>query len=124
MTEELWPGVCGSPGAYTLSLLRKEIIEDLELARHGLHVEVHEPYLVAPFPDGRVVVTWSDADRTAEQLEKDWSTEDARAYLEWSEKREAAAARARPLMLRAGRPRALAGGHRLRSCSRARSPTS
>lgn len=99
VTEELWPGVWGSPGAYTLSLLRKEIIEELELSRHGLQVQVHEPYLVAPFPDGRVVVTWSDANRTAEQLERDWSREDARAYLDWVERREVAAKRARPLML-------------------------
>ena len=99
VTEELWPGVWGSPGAYTLSLLRKEIIEDLDLSAHGLQVQVHEPYLVAPFPDGRTVVTWSGAERTARQLERDWSGEDARAYAAWAERREQAAARARPLML-------------------------
>ena len=66
MTEELWPGVRGSPGAYTLSLLRREIIDELDLAAHGLEVEVHEPYLFAPFPDGRKVVTWSDPVRTRE----------------------------------------------------------
>src|SRR6266567_5803528 len=60
VTEELWPGVRASPGAYTLSLLRAEIIRDLELARHGLSLQVHEPYLFAPFPDGRRVVSWSD----------------------------------------------------------------
>src|SRR5919206_2210710 len=69
ITEELWPGVRASPGAYTLSLLRAEIIRDLDLAGHGLRVEVHEPYLFAPFPDGRKVVTWSDPHRTAAQIE-------------------------------------------------------
>src|SRR5919201_5554768 len=49
VTEELWPGVRASPGAYTLSLLRREIIEELGL---DLDVHVHEPYLFAPFPDG------------------------------------------------------------------------
>ena len=29
VTEELWPGVRASPAAYTLSLLRSEIIEEL-----------------------------------------------------------------------------------------------
>ena len=38
VTEELWPGVRASPGAYTLSLLRPEIIHDLDLAAHGLAV--------------------------------------------------------------------------------------
>ena len=50
VTEELWPGVRASPGAYTLSLLRTEIMAELDLAGHGLRVEVHEPYLFAPLP--------------------------------------------------------------------------
>lgn len=72
VTEELWPGVRASPGAYTLSLLHPEIMRELELARHGLEVSVHEPYLFAPLPDGRKVVTWSDRARTCAQLERDW----------------------------------------------------
>src|SRR3954447_23148137 len=97
--EELWPVVRPSPGAYTLSLLRAEIVRQLELARHGLEVEVPEPYLFAPFPDGRAVVTWSDAERTHEQLRRDWSEADADAYGGGSARRAEAAARARPLML-------------------------
>ena len=99
VTEELWPGVRASPGAYTLSLLRPEIMRELDLAAHGLEVAVHEPYLFAPFPDGRRVVTWSDRARTAAQLEEEWSAEDARGYLEFSARWEEAARRARPLML-------------------------
>jgi phytoene dehydrogenase-like protein len=99
VTEELWPGVRASPGAYTLSLLRAEIVRDLDLAAHGLLVVPHEPYLFAPFPDGRRVLTWSDPARTREQIAADWSRGDAEAYAEWSARWEAAAARARPLML-------------------------
>ena len=99
VTEELWPGVRASPGAYTLSLLRPEVMRDLELRRHGLEVTVHEPYLFAPFPDGRKVVTWSDRQRTHAELERDWSRADADAYVAWAERWEAAARRARPLML-------------------------
>ena len=99
VTEELWPGVRASPGAYTLSLLRAEIVRDLDLARHGLVVVPHEPYLFAPLPDGRRVVTWSDPRRTCAQIEADWSRADADAYGEWAGRWEAAAARARPLML-------------------------
>jgi phytoene dehydrogenase-like protein len=99
VTEEIWPGVRASPGAYTLSLLRRRIIEDLDLAGHGLSVAIHEPYLFAPFPDGRKVVTWSDRERTHAQLAADWSPADADAYRDWSERWETAAARARPLML-------------------------
>jgi phytoene dehydrogenase-like protein len=99
VTEELWPGVRASPASYSLSLLRGRIIRDLELERHGLHVEPHEPYLFAPLPDGRRVVTWSGPARTRAQLEADWSRADAEAYAEWSARWEAAAERARPLML-------------------------
>lgn len=98
VTEELWPGVRASPGAYTLSLLRPEIIRDLELERHGLRVAVHEPYLFAPFPDGRKVVTWSSRERTHAQLERDWSRADADGYAAFAERWERAAERARPLM--------------------------
>jgi phytoene dehydrogenase-like protein len=99
VTEELWPGVRASPAAYTLSLLRTEIVRELDLPRHGLQVEVHDPYLFAPFPDGRRVVTWSEPERTHAQLADDWSQADADAYLSWARVRDAAAARARPLML-------------------------
>ena len=99
VTEELWPGVRASPGAYTLSLLRAEIVRELGLAAHGLVVEPHEPYLFAPFPDGRRVVTWSDPERTRRQIAADWSEADAAAYAAWSERWGAAADAARPLML-------------------------
>lgn len=99
VTEELWPGVRASPAAYTLSLLRAEIIRDLGLAGHGLTVDVHEPYLFAPQPDGRRVVTWSSRERTSAQLAEDWSRADADGYRAFAERRERAARRARPLML-------------------------
>ena len=99
VTEELWPGVRASPGAYTLSLLRPEIVHELELAAHGLQVTVHEPYLFAPFPDGRKVVTWSSRDKTCAAIECDWSGADAAAYREFAARWDQAAERARPLML-------------------------
>ena len=99
VTEELWPGVRASPGAYTLSLLRPEIRRDLELEAHGLHVSVHEPYLFAPFPDGRKVVTWSSRERTCETIRADWTAADADGYRAFAERWEEAARRARPLLL-------------------------
>ena len=99
VTEELWPGVRASPGAYTLSLLRPEIVRDLDLASHRLEVTVHEPYLFAPFPDGRKVVTWSSRERTCAAIDRDWSTADAAAYRDFADRWERAAERARPLLL-------------------------
>ena len=98
VTEELWPGVRASPGAYTFSLMRPEILRDLELERHGLHVDVHEPGLFAPFPDGRHVVTWSSRLRTREGIEAGWSSADADGYVEFAQRWDQAAERARPLL--------------------------
>jgi len=98
VTEELWPGVRASPGAYTFSLMRPEIIEDLDLARHGLHVDVHEPGLFAPFPDGRHVVTWASSQRTRDGIEEGWSRADADGYAAFAQRWDAAAERARPLL--------------------------
>ena len=106
-----------------MSLLRPEIIRDLDLAAHGLHVEVHEPYLFAPFPDGRKVVTWSSRERTRAQLERDWSRADADGYAEWSARWERAAARARPLMLEPPDRGRWLDADRAANCSTARSPT-
>src|SRR4051794_12719343 len=99
VTEELWPGVRASPGAYTLSLLRRRIIDDLDLAAHGLRVEVHEPYLFAPTLDGRRVVTWSDPARTHAQLAREWGPGVADSFAARAQRWERAAERARPLLL-------------------------
>src|SRR5258705_10960988 len=93
VTEELWPGVRASPGANTLGLLRRRIIDELDLRAHGLHVAVHEPYLFAPLPDGRKVVTWSSRERTHAQLARDWSRADADGYADWAGRWERAAER-------------------------------
>src|SRR5690349_14588020 len=38
VTEELYPGFKFSVCSYVVSLLRPEVIRELELARHGLHI--------------------------------------------------------------------------------------
>src|SRR5215211_1248452 len=53
VTEELWPGFKVSTAAYVNSLLRPEIIRDLELKRHGFKMLPRNPSSFTPFPDGR-----------------------------------------------------------------------
>jgi phytoene dehydrogenase-like protein len=43
VTEELWPGFKVSTAAYVNSLLRPEIIRDLELKRHGFKMLPRNP---------------------------------------------------------------------------------
>jgi len=51
ITEEIYPGFKFLPGSYLISLLRPQVIRELELARHGLQVMPMES-TVAPLPDG------------------------------------------------------------------------
>ena len=50
VTEEVWPGFKVSTAAYVNSLLRPEIIRDLELKRHGFEMLPRNPSSFTPFP--------------------------------------------------------------------------
>src|ERR1700722_20157650 len=56
VTEEVWPGYQVSTAAYVNSLLRPEIIRDLELKQHGFHMLPRNPSSFTPFPDGRYLM--------------------------------------------------------------------
>ena len=64
VTEALWPGYKVSTAAYVNSLLRPEIIRDLELARHGFEMLPRNPSSFSPFPDGRFCMLGPDKDLT------------------------------------------------------------
>ena len=56
VTEEVWPGFKVSTAAYVNSLLRPEIIRDLELKKHGFELLPRSPSSFTPFPDGRYLM--------------------------------------------------------------------
>ena len=58
VTEEVWPGYKVSTAAYVNSLLRPEIIRDLELKKHGFEMLPRDPASFTPFPDGRYLLAW------------------------------------------------------------------
>src|SRR5215470_10273112 len=60
VTEEIAPGCRASTTSYIASMLRPEIIRDLELASHGLRMVPCDPYLQVPFLDGQLVSWWAD----------------------------------------------------------------
>src|SRR5256885_1171666 len=78
VTEELWPGFKVSTAAYVNSLLRPEIIRDLELARHGFELLPRSPSSFTPFPDGRFLLMGPDKELTRQQVAK-FSGHDAEA---------------------------------------------
>jgi phytoene dehydrogenase-like protein len=85
ITEEVFPGFRFSVFSYVVSLLRPEIIRDLELPRHGLHILPLEstitPLLEGPM-SGSYLGQWSDHDQNRRELARH-SLRDAEAYDEF-----------------------------------------
>jgi phytoene dehydrogenase-like protein len=78
VTEEVWPGFKVSTAAYVNSLLRPEIIRDLELKQHGFELLPRNPSSFTPFPDGRYLLLGPDADLNRREIGK-FSVRDADA---------------------------------------------
>ena len=78
VTEEVFPGFKFSMFSYVVSLLRPEIIRDLSLPSHGLHILPLESTLT-PMENGDYLAAWSDHDETRRELYRH-SPRDAEAY--------------------------------------------
>src|SRR5262245_55661087 len=63
VSEQIFPGFTFSVFSYVVSLLRPEIIRDLDLPRHGLHILPLES-TVTPLPNGDYLAGWGDSDLT------------------------------------------------------------
>src|SRR3989475_4717890 len=59
-----------STAAYVNSLLRPEIIRDLELQRHGFELLPRNPSSFTPFPDGRYLLLGPDKELVRQQVAK------------------------------------------------------
>jgi phytoene dehydrogenase-like protein len=81
VTEEIAPGCRVSTTSYVASMLRPEVIKDLELASHGLRMVPCDPSIQVPFPDGQVVPWWAERDRAAAEFRK-LSPKDATRFVE------------------------------------------
>src|SRR5687767_7297050 len=67
VSEEIFPGFTFSVFSYVVSLLRPEIIRDLELPKHGLQILPLES-TVTPLPNGDYLAQWGDKDRSRRDL--------------------------------------------------------
>jgi phytoene dehydrogenase-like protein len=81
VTEEIVPGFRFSVASYVVSLLRPEIVRDLDLPRHGLEILPLDGTLT-PL-DGDYLWRVNDHGRTLRELRR-WSLNDAEAYDEYS----------------------------------------
>jgi phytoene dehydrogenase-like protein len=103
VTEEIWPGYKVSTAAYVLSLLRREVVRDLNLKKHGLIVYPQDPTYFQPYPDGRYLMIWNNYPKS-----QDYFPETAR--------RESGAARGFCARHRTVSDRGILGEDQLRAC--------
>jgi phytoene dehydrogenase-like protein len=80
--EEPWPGYRISPCAYVAGLLHPVVVSDLKLDARGITVQLVDPQLFVPLPDGRTFIEWSDPAATAAHLKDQFpgQVEGWRAY--------------------------------------------
>src|SRR5215207_735762 len=96
VTEEIYPGFKYLIASYLISLLRPEVIQDLQLARHGLAIMPLESTYV-PLLDGNYLADWPDHDATRQEIARH-SRRDAEAYDEYSRTMRRLALAVRPLL--------------------------
>jgi phytoene dehydrogenase-like protein len=70
VTEEISPGCRASTTSYMASMLRPEVIRDLDLGSHGLRMVASDPGVQVPFLDGTILPWWTDRGRMLEELRR------------------------------------------------------
>lgn len=82
VTEEIYPGFKYTVCSYVVSLLRPEVIRELELHRHGLEILPLDSAFV-PLENGDYLATWADPASTREEIKRH-SVKDAEAHEEFN----------------------------------------
>ena len=98
VTEELWPGARVSRCSYVVSMLRPEIVRDLELERFGYKAIPLDPAYVSLTEDGPIFF-FNEVEQTAKSIAR-YSQKDAAAYPEFEALMDRAARFVKPMMLR------------------------
>lgn len=78
VTEEVYPGFKYTVASYVVSLLRPEIVRELDLPSYGLEILPLESTLT-PLPDGNYLARWNDHAQTRKEICRH-SLADAEAY--------------------------------------------
>jgi phytoene dehydrogenase-like protein len=91
VTEEFTPGFRASTLAHTLGPLRGDVAKELQLEKFGLKILRPDPRMFAPAPDGRAVLFYEDAAKTAGGIAR-LSAKDGTRYTEFAEALEEVAA--------------------------------
>jgi len=96
ITEELWPGFSFTTFSYALSLLRPDIIQELELTRHGF-MPLLMSSTFAPMENGDYLWLGQDHDQNLKEICRH-SQHDADAYEQYSHDMEQVCHAIKPLL--------------------------
>lgn len=96
VTEEIYPGFKYSVCSYVVSLLRPEVIRELDLARFGLEV-IPLDCTFTPLPDGNYLARWNDHAQTRREIMRH-SLTDAEAYEQFGKLMHQIAMAVKPLL--------------------------
>ena len=99
VTEEIAPGYKASVASYVVSLLLPEIVEELELEKHGYKVLPRNPSSFTPFDDGRYLFLGPDPQANHDEIKK-FSENDARVFSDYEAFLERVAEQIEPVLSR------------------------
>jgi phytoene dehydrogenase-like protein len=99
VTEEFYPGFRSSTLAHATGPLAERVVRDMDLAPHGLETIWPDPAVFAPTPDGRALMLYRDAARSATSIAQ-FSKHDAEHYAEFVRLLGRIAGVLRPLLLK------------------------
>lgn len=97
VTEEIFKGFKVSTTSYVCSLLRPEIIKELELKKYGYEIIERNPSSFSPYPGGKYLMFHRDQKKTCEEIAK-FSKKDAAAYPLFEKKLEELSQFVQPLL--------------------------
>jgi phytoene dehydrogenase-like protein len=96
VTEEVYPGFKYSVCSYVVSLLRPEVIRELELTKYDLEI-IPLDSTFTPMPDGNYLARWGDPSKTRREIARH-SVTDAEAYEEYGKHMVQIAMAVKPLL--------------------------
>jgi phytoene dehydrogenase-like protein len=82
ITEEFHPGFRCSILAHAAGPLRPEVVRDMQLEKHGLKFITPDVAVASLSPDGRALILYNDAQKSAQEISK-FSQKDAAKYPEF-----------------------------------------
>jgi phytoene dehydrogenase-like protein len=96
VTEEIYPGFKYSVCSYVVSLLRPEVIRELELPKYDLEI-IPLDSTFSPLPDGNYLARWGDHAETRREIARH-SVSDADAYEQYGQLMVQMAMAVKPLL--------------------------